>query len=606
MSVKLIELATQRFVDNVTSITPGALKGGVQSISRHPKLNQIVVGGADGTPKVYRIFRESARVIGDDANLILELFPMAGRVFNVRFSADGKRIASGSSLDGQGEVTLSTYDYDADIPADIKAIMAKVPGARSGDERKAMQAYKDKGTKLVWQLQGCRVADLCGRVRSRRQMGGRRRRRRDRTTDRCRIGSRSASSFLRRRSRPLRRLWPPAVRRSPGDPAEPLPTEVLPAEAKVVQLDVQPQSIALANRSDYAQLLVTAQLDSGETLDVTRIVAAELSSKIVEVTPTGLVQAKADGDDQMTVALGGQSMTVPVHVAGLSTPHPPDFVQDVAPVLSKLGCNAGTCHGSAKGKNGFKLSLRGYDPMFDVRALTDDLAGRRVNPAVPDRSLMLLKASAGVPHMGGQLTRENEAYYEILRDWIRDGAKLNTASPRVAHIELLPQNPVISRIGSRQQVRVVATYADGRVRDVTSEAFIESNNTDVATASRFGLMTAARRGEAAVLARFEGAYAATTLTVMGDRAGFAWTDPPTWGRVDELTAQKWQRMKIQPSELATDSEFLRRVYLDLTGLPPTASRGADVPGRHARDARQARRVDRSAGRQQGVRRLLDQ
>jgi WD40 repeat protein len=570
MSVKLIELATQRFVDNVTSITPGALKGGVQSIARHPKLNQIVVGGADGTPKVYRIYRESARVIGDDANLIFDLFPMAGRVFNVRFSADGKRIAAGSSLDGHGEVTVSTYEYDADIPADIKAIMAKVPGSRSADERKAMEAYKEKGAKLAWQLKipespiYAVALDPSGKWVA--AAGG------DGIVRLIDAGSGAiAKQFtpapITAAPAALANAQPSVARR----PSEPLPTEVLPADSKVVQLDVQPQSINLANRSDYAQLLVTAQLDSGETLDVTRIIAAELSSKIVEVTATGLVQAKADGDDQMTVALGGQSMTVPVHVAGLSAPHPPDFVQDVAPVLSKLGCNAGTCHGSAKGKNGFKLSLRGYDPLFDVRALTDDLAGRRVNPAVPDRSLMLLKASAGVPHVGGQLTRENDAYYEILRDWIRDGAKINIASPRIAHIELLPQNPVISRIGNRQQMRVVATYADGRVRDVTSEAFIESNNTDVATASRFGLTTAARRGEAAVLARFEGAYAATTLTVMGDRTGFVWSDPPTWGRVDDLTAQKWQRMKIQPSELATDGEFLRRVCLDLTGLPPKAS-----------------------------------
>ncbi|HEX4142223.1 MAG TPA: DUF1549 domain-containing protein [Pirellulales bacterium] len=570
MTVKLIELATQRFVDNVTSITPGALKGGVQSISRHPKLNQVVVGGADGTPKVYRIYRESARVIGDDANLIMELFPMAGRVFNVRFSADGKRIVSGSGLDGQGDVVVATYDYDGDIPADIKAIMAKVPGARSADERNAMQAYKEKGAKLVSQIKVPETPIYAVAIDSTGK----------------RVAAAGGDGIVRLIDADTgavsKQFSPSPITPAPAAvadgraavarrPSEPLSTEVLPADAKVVQLDVQPQSIALANRSDYVQLLVSAQLDSGETLDVTRIVAAELSSKIVEVTPTGVVQAKADGEDSMIIALGGQSLTVPVRVAGMSTPHPPDYVQDVAPILSKLGCTAGTCHGAAKGKNGFKLSLRGYDPIFDVRALTDDLAGRRVNPAAPDRSLMLLKASAGVPHMGGQLTREGEAYYEILRDWIREGAKLNVAAPRVAHIELLPQNPVISRIASRQQVRVVATYADGRVRDVTGEAFIESNNTDVATASRFGLMTAARRGEAAVLARYEGAYAATTLTVMGDRAGFVWSDPPSWGRIDDLAAQKWQRMKILPSDLATDGEFLRRVNLDLTGLPPSPS-----------------------------------
>jgi hypothetical protein len=104
---------------------------------------------------------------------------------------------------------------------------------------------------------------------------------------------------------------------------------------------------------------------------------------------------------------------------------------------------------------------------------------------------------------------------------------------------------------------------------VTAEAFIESGNTDVATAGAAGLITTLRRGEAPVLARYEGNYAATTLTVMGDRTGFVWHQPPVWGTIDELVAAKWQRMKIEPSELCTDLEFIRRVYLDLIGLPPT-------------------------------------
>ena len=119
-------------------------------------------------------------------------------------------------------------------------------------------------------------------------------------------------------------------------------------------------------------------------------------------------------------------------------------------------------------------------------------------------------------------------------------------------------------------------------------------------------MTALRRGEAPILARYEGAYAATTLTVMGDRTGFAWEQPPTYGRIDELVAAKWQRMKIQPSGLCTDAEFLRRVYLDLTGLPPTGRRRPRLPGRHARHPGQARRAGRPADRQHRIRRVLDQ
>ena len=183
---------------------------------------------------------------------------------------------------------------------------------------------------------------------------------------------------------------------------------------------------------------------------------------------------------------------------------------------------------------------------------------------------MLLKVAGGVPHGGGALIRVTDPAYATLRTWIAEGARLDLTTPKVARIAVFPVNPVVQQVGARQQLRVEATYTDGQTRDVTAEAFTESGNTEVASADKTGLMTALRRGEAPVLVRFEGAYAATTLTVMGDRAGFAWTDPPTAGRIDELVAAKWQRMKIEPSDLCTDTEFLRRVALDLTGLPPTA------------------------------------
>ena len=113
-------------------------------------------------------------------------------------------------------------------------------------------------------------------------------------------------------------------------------------------------------------------------------------------------------------------------------------------MLSRLGCNAGTCHGAQQGKNGFKLSLRGYDPLFDVRSLTDDHASRRVNLASPDDSLMLLKPTGAVPHGGGQLTRPGEPYYRIIRDWIAAGAKLGPTCPGSPAIEVVPSKPVVA------------------------------------------------------------------------------------------------------------------------------------------------------------------
>jgi hypothetical protein len=239
------------------------------------------------------------------------------------------------------------------------------------------------------------------------------------------------------------------------------------------------------------------------------------------------------------------------------------------PVLSKAGCNAGTCHGAAKGKNGFKLSLRGYDPEWDHQALTDELEGRRFNRAAPERSLMLMKPAGAVPHVGGVLTQPGEPYYELLRLWIAQGVKIDMNAPKVMKIEVSPQSSVIARPGMKQQLTVWATFADGSKRDVSAEAFLDSSNTEVATIDKAsGVVTAVRRGETAVLARYEGNYAAASLIIMGDRTGFVWEDAPTFNYIDELVYAKLKSVKIQPSGLCTDSDFVRRLYLDMTGLPP--------------------------------------
>src|SRR5262249_55734961 len=153
------------------------------------------------------------------------------------------------------------------------------------------------------------------------------------------------------------------------------------------------------------------------------------------------------------------------------------------------------------------------------------------------------------------LLKPGEPYYQIIRNWIASGAKLDRGAVKANKIEVFPVNPVVQRIGTKQQLRVLASYPDGEVRDVTREAFLESGNSEVATANRSGLLTAVRRGEAPILVRYEGNYAATTLTVMGDRSGFEWAQPPANNRVDELAADKWRRMKILPSDLCNDAEF---------------------------------------------------
>jgi WD40 repeat protein/mono/diheme cytochrome c family protein len=569
MSVKLTEVASQRFIDNITSITPDALKGGVLAVASHPYLEHIVAAGSDGMPRAYRIFREVSREIGDDAQLIADLFPMTGRVFSVRFSVDGKRIACGSGLDRQGQLLLCTYDYTNDVPRSLRQIMGKVPDSRKEEDKQKLEDYKKLGIREL-----ARVAISNSAVYSVAF-----------TPDGNTVAAAGSDGMIRLFSAtngalikefvsvPLEKEAIAEVRPAwgtgPVKNSTSVDPESLPEGAQIARLEVQPAQIKFTSRNDYAQLLVTAHLESGDTADVTRLVKFSVKPSLAEVSPTGLITPITNGLGRLVISFAEKSVEAPLAIGGQTKRYHADFVRDVSPIISRLGCNAGTCHGAKEGKNGFKLSLRGYDPETDLRSFTDDLAGRRINFASPDESLMLLKAVAEVPHEGGRRTTVDAKYYQVLRQWIAGGATLDMKSPRVVKIEVLPQDPVVQKLGSRQQMRVVATYADSTSRDVTSEAFIESGNTDVASAGPAGLITTLRRGEAPVLARYEGNYAATTLTVMGDRTGFVWHEPPAWEKIDELVAAKWKRMKIEPSELCTDLEFIRRVYLDLIGLPPT-------------------------------------
>ncbi|MCS7160820.1 MAG: DUF1549 domain-containing protein [Gemmatales bacterium] len=347
-------------------------------------------------------------------------------------------------------------------------------------------------------------------------------------------------------------------------------SEKLPGGANIARLEAYPERVELVGPFAYRQLLITAHLTSGETLDATRMVRYEAPANLVRISPLGQVVPVGDGVGEITAQLNGQTVRLPLSVRGVKEKYQVSFVQDVMPVLSKLGCNAGTCHGAAKGKNGFKLSLRGYDPIFDHLALTDDVEARRFNRAAPERSLMLMKPAGAVPHVGGVLLQPGDRYYEMLKLWIAEGVPLDRNAPRVVSIEIYPKNAILPLPGMKQQTVVLARYSDGKIRDVTAEAFVESSNTEILTTDKHGIVTAVRRGEAAILARYEGAYTSTLYFVMGDRSGFTWHDVPEYNFIDTLVYNKLKRFKIQPSDVCTDEEFIRRVYLDLTGVPPTA------------------------------------
>ena len=191
------------------------------------------------------------------------------------------------------------------------------------------------------------------------------------------------------------------------------------------------------------------------------------------------------------------------------------FLKDVLPVINKVGCTQGICHGAAKGKNGFKLSLRGYDPRFDYQSLLYDMSGRRFNRADPAQSLMLAKPTQEVAHGGGLRLKRDSRYYDTLLKWISDGVPYGEDSTdRVRRLEVLPEEVFLTAPGQRQSVVVLAEYEDGSRRDVTREAHLGSSNTEAIAVTEPAVVQGERVGEGALLVRYEGQFVTVPVTVL--------------------------------------------------------------------------------------------
>ncbi|MEM7013350.1 MAG: DUF1549 domain-containing protein, partial [Verrucomicrobiota bacterium] len=250
----------------------------------------------------------------------------------------------------------------------------------------------------------------------------------------------------------------------------------------------------------------------------------------------------------------------------------PDFVHDVAPILSRFGCNGSACHGKAEGQNGFKLSVFGFDPDGDYAALTQQARGRRVMLGAPEQSLMLAKATGELPHEGGVQMEVGSRPYQLLTKWIEAGAPFDLGDERnVVSLRLEPNREVV-KFEEERQLKAIATFENGQEEDVTWLAEFHANEPGMADVDEHGAVKIGSVvGQAAVMARFQGQVA--VFQAMIPRPAVEDDDPfpsrPVNNAIDELVDKNLRELNLHPSELCDDPAFLRRVYLDLIGRLPT-------------------------------------
>lgn len=336
--------------------------------------------------------------------------------------------------------------------------------------------------------------------------------------------------------------------------------------AAAASLDVTPPAVEFRDAFARRQLLI-----SREGHDVThkaRYVSRDPA--IVSVDGKGYVVPVANGTTQIEVELDGSTVTVPAEVTGMDQVRPVDFATEIEPLMSRFGCNAGGCHGKQSGQNGFKLSLFGFDTNFDYMALVSEGRGRRVMVSAPEKSLLLLKGTAAVPHGGGRRLEPGSEPYRLILSWIQSGAPASAPTvPRVTRLIMAPNERVLDP-NEQQQLCVQAEYSDGTRRDVTREAVYSSNLDVVAVVSDTGLITAnPPTGEAAIMARYMGQVAVCRVIRPQGAPLASLPDFAPKNFIDFLAAEKWKKLGVQPSPPCTDEIYLRRVTVDLCGRLPT-------------------------------------
>ena len=371
------------------------------------------------------------------------------------------------------------------------------------------------------------------------------------------------------------------------------PFEPIGTPSKVV---IEPAQSTLIGHRGTRQLIASATDLDGSMRDLTRALAwTSLDPAVATVNAKGQVVPVGNGKATIVARGGSVEAQATVEVSGMERVKPVSFRNDVIPSFSQAGCNMGACHGTPTGKGGFRLSLRGYLPDQDYTLLTREAGGRRISVMASESSILLRKPTGEVAHEGGLRLIRNSKSYEYLRDWMKEGAKDDPAAPVAVKLEILPGARVLNAPAKSQQVAVVARYADGSSRDVTPICYYNSSNPEIADVDADGHVAFKNRGEVAVIAHYLDLVANVRLTHLVEVPGFRLAEVPQDNTIDRTVFAKLNRMRISPSEICTDHEFLRRAYLDVLGILPTPAEAQAFLADPAPD-RRAKLVDKILAR----------
>ena len=362
--------------------------------------------------------------------------------------------------------------------------------------------------------------------------------------------------------------WPQGVQLFPHSERE-LALRNIANNKKLVELAVHPAQISLSTKEDFNSFVIVAKYDDDITRDVTRESTLSLSNNSVVRMENNLIYPLKDGNSTLTVSFQNRKIELPIMVQDAMVERPVSFNLDVMPVFLKAGCNTGSCHGSARGQDRFMLSLFGYDAKGDHFRITREQGTRRINLAIPEESMLVEKAIAAVPHTGGKLFEKNSDHWNTLVGWLKRGAPEDPKDiAKPTNLELLPRSLLLEGRGARQQMTVVAHYSDGSTRDVTSLSVFQSNNDVSVNVDKGGLITADKRGEAFITARFGVFTKGTQVIVIPEDLKYKKPILPSNNYIDQLVYDKLHKLRIYPSETCSDEVFLRRVYLDVVGAVP--------------------------------------